>query len=125
MAQIAPSDIATGTSAERWGLVQKVPHGPSGSAGDHGDWFTAGADPREVGGLLEKLKKVQGETPVEGTLLEQLSTAGDRFGEFNNHIARRPLTLQDTQMLWLSSPLLGAPSLLCEHSTIRSSRRQA
>jgi hypothetical protein len=35
---------------------------------------------REVGGLLEKLKKIQGDSQVEGTLLEQLASAGDRFG---------------------------------------------
>jgi hypothetical protein len=80
MAQIAPSDIAIGTSAERWGLMQKIPNAPSGSSVDQGDWFTAGVDSREVGGLLEKLKKIQGDSPVEGTLLEQLASAGDRFG---------------------------------------------
>jgi hypothetical protein len=80
MAQIAPSDIAIGTSTERWGLMQKVPNAPSGSSVDQGDWFTAGVDSREVGGLLEKLKKIQGDSPVEGTLLEQLASAGDRFG---------------------------------------------
>jgi hypothetical protein len=79
MAQIAPSDIAIGTSAERWGLMQKIPNAPSGSSVDQGDWFTAGVDSREVGGLL-KLKKIQGDSQVEGTLLEQLASAGDRFG---------------------------------------------
>ena len=60
--------------------MQKVPNAPSGSSVDQGDWFTAGVDSREVGGLLDKLKKIQGDSPVEGTLLEQLASAGDRFG---------------------------------------------
>jgi hypothetical protein len=96
MAQIAPSDVAIGTAAERWGLVQKVPHGPSTS--DSGDWFTAGVDPREVGGLLEKLKKIQGEK--EGSLLEQLASTGDRFGTFPG-LTRVPSDSQPTRTLSL------------------------
>jgi hypothetical protein len=60
--------------------MQRVPHAPSGSSADQGDWFTAGVDSREVGGLLDKLKKIQGDSAAEGTLLEQLASAGDRFG---------------------------------------------
>jgi hypothetical protein len=91
MAQIAPSDVALGTTAERWGLMQKVPHAPSSSITDHGDWFTAGVDPREVGGLLEKLKKIQGDKLSDGSLLEQLASTGDRFGTLSPPYGRSRL----------------------------------
>jgi hypothetical protein len=97
MAQIAPSDVVVGTSAERWSLVQKIPHAPSSSSTDQGDWFTAGVDSREVGGLLEKLKKLQGDKPSEGTLLEQLASAGDRFGTSHLPLVKFGLTCRICQ----------------------------
>jgi len=112
MAQIAPSDIAIGTSAERWGLMQKVPSAPSGSSVDQGDWFTAGVDAREVGGLLDKLKKIQGESPSEGSLLEQLASAGDRFGMLPPPTPRDQANDQDTRM----------PSPSSQPQTIRNQR---
>ncbi|RYF04574.1 MAG: DUF3372 domain-containing protein [Oxalobacteraceae bacterium] len=65
---------------------------------DSGDWFTAGVDAREVGGLLEKLRKIQGEK--EGSLLEQLASTGDRFGT-SPGLMRVPPDSQPTRTLSL------------------------
>lgn len=81
MVQIAPPDASASSDTERWGLVQKVPNQSSMTV-DNGDWFTAGVDPREVGSLLDKLRKSQArEFKPDESLLARLASTGDRLGE--------------------------------------------
>lgn len=80
MVQIAPPDAIAGSDTERWGLVQKVPNQSSMTV-DNGDWFTAGVDPREVGSLLDKLRKPQArDFKPDESLLARLASSGDRLG---------------------------------------------